>query len=247
MLPIPEGYVTRIEKLIFNFIWGKKDKIRRRSLICAHENGGLNMIDIESFFLSLKATWIGRFNDHNKAWTYIPQYYMNKLAPFEILSKMTFQSARDMPELLKLPKFYQEVILSLCKSKPTENIDTKCEIFSQMLWGNRKIKVDGKCLHSTLMIDSNFIYVRDIMLQNGTLVPDIYDRLNNKIHYFRDMTLVRKGLRQYRQILNNEDRYLPNLMDNEQELTFPSKSKIYYQKLKEQKELPPKSFNYWNR
>ena len=33
MLPTPDAQLKKIEKLIFNFLWGKVDKIRRRSLI----------------------------------------------------------------------------------------------------------------------------------------------------------------------------------------------------------------------
>ena len=53
MLPIPDGYVSKIEKLIYKFIWGKKDKIRRRSMICNFIDG-TEMIDVERFFSTTK-------------------------------------------------------------------------------------------------------------------------------------------------------------------------------------------------
>ena len=45
-LPIPDGFIKQLETAIYNFIWGKRDKIRRRSMICDHDKGGINMIDL---------------------------------------------------------------------------------------------------------------------------------------------------------------------------------------------------------
>ena len=47
-----------------NTFWGKIDCIRRHSIICSQNNGGLNMIDIESYFLALKASSLGKIKDN---------------------------------------------------------------------------------------------------------------------------------------------------------------------------------------
>jgi hypothetical protein len=54
---IPEKYKKEIESKCFKFIWkGKPDKVKRNTLIGDFEKGGLKMIDIESYFISLKAS-----------------------------------------------------------------------------------------------------------------------------------------------------------------------------------------------
>ena len=58
MLPLPPDLIKRVEKSISNFLWVKQDKIRRRSIIYPLIDGGLHMIDVSSFFESLKTTWI---------------------------------------------------------------------------------------------------------------------------------------------------------------------------------------------
>ena len=68
LLPIPKGFVKQLEKLTFNFILGKVDKIRRRSLICSQLEGGIDMIDIVSHFMSLKATWLVRILSNDDPW-----------------------------------------------------------------------------------------------------------------------------------------------------------------------------------
>ena len=67
-LPIPPGFSKKLEVIMYNFIWGKRDKICRRSMICNHEEGGINMIDIDRHFLALKASWVSRIKSSNKPW-----------------------------------------------------------------------------------------------------------------------------------------------------------------------------------
>ena len=47
-----------------SFIWdGKPDKIKRSTLIQNYEKGGIKMINIENFIMSLKVTWIKKILD----------------------------------------------------------------------------------------------------------------------------------------------------------------------------------------
>ena len=53
-LPLKE-----VNKLFYTFLWNEKgDKIKRDIMINDYSNGGLKMIDIQSFNKSLKATWV---------------------------------------------------------------------------------------------------------------------------------------------------------------------------------------------
>jgi hypothetical protein len=53
-----------IQKLIFNFIWGKRDRIERNTLIGNIADGGIGIVDVESKFKSLKAMWIKRLSEN---------------------------------------------------------------------------------------------------------------------------------------------------------------------------------------
>ena len=46
-----------------------------------------------------------------------------------------------------------------------------------MLWGNRNLKIDGKCLYSKFMIDVNLFCIQDVVLHN----------LQNKIHSLKTL------------------------------------------------------------
>ena len=56
--------IKEVNKLFFSFLWnGKGDKIKRDIIINDYSNGGLKMIDIQSFIKSLQAIWIKKYLD----------------------------------------------------------------------------------------------------------------------------------------------------------------------------------------
>jgi hypothetical protein len=56
---VPDIYHKEIEKKCFKFIWnGKPDKTKRNLIINSYERRGLQMIDIKSYCIALKATWV---------------------------------------------------------------------------------------------------------------------------------------------------------------------------------------------
>lgn len=58
ILPMPDPeYIKQLKKIIFNFIWNKRDGIKRDTVIGRQEDGGIGVVDIESKFKALKAAW----------------------------------------------------------------------------------------------------------------------------------------------------------------------------------------------
>ena len=86
---ISSDKIKEINQLMFNFIWDKKPyKIKQKVLCQNYINGGLKMIDLRKFVLSLKASWVKRMLDvENKVqWKSI---YLNKLKKYgsELISR----------------------------------------------------------------------------------------------------------------------------------------------------------------
>ena len=68
VLTVPESIKPRLKNMIFNFLWGKKDKIKRSVVTNKIDRGGLNMIDIDKFLLSLQAGWVKKITTHQGKW-----------------------------------------------------------------------------------------------------------------------------------------------------------------------------------
>ena len=114
---------------------------------------------------------------------------------------MSFQDISEIACIYQLPVFYQQVLLGFCKSKNTKMITSKNILYNQMLWGNRNLKIDGKCLYSKFMIDVNLLFFKDVVLHNGKINADVYNSLQNKIHYFKDITMINKLVRRHKNII----------------------------------------------
>lgn len=53
-------FFKNVSKLIYNFLWKKRDRIKRNTLIGKIEQGGIEIIDVESKFYAAKASWLER-------------------------------------------------------------------------------------------------------------------------------------------------------------------------------------------
>ena len=78
---VPDKYRKEIESKCFKFIWdGKPDTVKRNTMIGNFEMGGLNMIDIGSYFASLRASLVSRFvSGEMDNWKLIPYKTLDNL------------------------------------------------------------------------------------------------------------------------------------------------------------------------
>ena len=62
VLPIPDDKLIKdINKLIYNFLWDSRERIKRSTLIGQISKGGIGLVDIETKMKALKAAWVPRF------------------------------------------------------------------------------------------------------------------------------------------------------------------------------------------
>ena len=80
LLVVPPEITKKIESILYEFLWGPRDKVKRVKVTQELKLGGLNMVDIKCLFMSFKAVWITRLlksdpNIHN--WAQIAHLYIN--------------------------------------------------------------------------------------------------------------------------------------------------------------------------
>ena len=65
-LPSSLSYLTEIHQLLYNFRWdGRGDKIKRSVMLNEYKEGGLKMLDIQSFNYALTSKWVKKYLDDN--------------------------------------------------------------------------------------------------------------------------------------------------------------------------------------
>ena len=79
-LVVPELVIKQIDHRIFRYLWGKRDRIKRKSIINKLEDGGLNMVDFRSQICAMKAAWATRVvtAPNNHLWAFLPKLYLSK-------------------------------------------------------------------------------------------------------------------------------------------------------------------------
>ena len=153
------------------------------------------MVDVESQFFAVKATWITRMlKDDNKNWSLLFRHFLSKFAVNDSVLQMSFDEKKLMPRLTIVPRFYQEAILGFCKSNYTGGISSKSDLYNQYICGNRLLTLNKKCLYSQSFIQSNILYIIDILDQEGKFRVGIYAQLQNKHFYFRVVTQISQTL-----------------------------------------------------
>jgi hypothetical protein len=142
----------------FKFIWnGKPDKVKRNTLIGDFEKGGLKMIDIDSYFISLKVSWISRLNDSKFSnWKLIPLKYLNVFGKKWLIFYMNIDVKKHKQFLNNIPEVYKNVLTSWIKTGGGQLSSplTFSNVRKQMLWGNRFITFENKYLFFKEWINS---------------------------------------------------------------------------------------------
>ena len=175
MLPVPKAVIKSINVMIFNFLWGGKNKVKRSTVINNVKNGGLNMLDVESFFAALKASWVTRLLKIQGKWKASFNYICEKLQllPSYILN-MSFKNTEHFKYISKFSEFWNEVLIKFnsCKTSVALTKLNKNEVLQLPIWGNEYFKNES-CLLLTQWIKSGIKYVKDLVNKNGKLFSDV--------------------------------------------------------------------------
>ena len=154
-LIVPKDIVKVIKSMLFKFLWdNKQEKIKRATLIGDKLQGGINMLDIDSFITSLKLKWVRNWTENTKAnWKLIANYFLKDFGE----NFLIFFCNIDIKYLIlnKVTEFYETRTYNFCNDYNTMSFE---QIRNQIIWGNKFIKRNKKCLFFKSWINSNNIF-----------------------------------------------------------------------------------------
>ena len=133
-----KAYMAKLESLLFKFIWGKKDKIKRGIAKRQFLEGGIAAPDVESFASALKISWIRRWLDTKESsWKLL----VNE--KFIISNNLNiFQCAIGELQIrnLELPEFWNQVLKAWAHVK--HNSSGADDFMAQPLLLNRSLNIE---------------------------------------------------------------------------------------------------------
>jgi hypothetical protein len=156
------------------------------------------MIDIQSYFMSLKASWVSRLVSNRLVnWKVIPCKYFAKLGKKWLVFSQNLDNITVNKYTKQIPEFYGEVLRSWNKigGGQTRTPLNFADVRKQIIWGNKFIKFDHKTLLFNNWINSDLIYVNDILDKNGEISHNfILNRLYNKSNWITEFTIMKKEI-----------------------------------------------------
>ena len=190
LLPVPdESFLKDINKLIFNFIWNKRDRIKRNTLIGNTLDGGLHVVDLESKFKALKASWVPKIVSCNhRLKDFLAGFCKRNNVDLIYLLNTNCSFLKENVLLHKyVPYFYREVITYFNECK-----DTKCKknIFSQNIWRNCLFSYKKDTLCFMNWIKSGILHVKDLFTENGFKDIQEFD-LKCKVNWLCEYKIMR--------------------------------------------------------
>ena len=182
IIPNPTKQMFKqIESIFFKFLWNNKsEKVRREDAKLPENFGGLNMPDIENFWLSFKFSWLRRLLTTTAFW---PHIFMNQVSKAQNNILYPYQLLQLGPSLIRnIAKsvnnlFWKNVLLSAVNMTEGAVFTYPEKIGNSPFWYNPFIKRNNKCITPanfpqisrkiSIISDFFYPYTSTIMNKNG--------------------------------------------------------------------------------
>jgi len=194
-----ESYLKQINRTLFNFIWkGKRDHVKRDTMIASKIEGGLKMVDFRLKDKALKVMMLKKILEPgNENWKSIPLSYLNKLGSISVLLNVHMMPKECTKGEIYIPAYYKEMLIALnsCKNRNRIYPSSVIHVREQVIWGNQWIKCKGKPLWFERWINSNIIFVNDLFDSDGNFDEvAIFKNVKNKTDILAEMYKVKNSV-----------------------------------------------------
>jgi hypothetical protein len=197
------------------------------------------MVGIDSYFKSLTTSWVSRLTNNSLAnWKVIAMKYFNTLGKNWLVFNMNIDDIKNLHKTNNLSAFYRDIIMCCVKTGGGQLPNSKylANIRNQLIWVNKYIKVKGQSLLFNNWINSNLIYINDLLNEKGKLSKEfICKNLKCKVNWISEIYTFKKGLS--REVIWNDKYTDINIFTN----------KLFYNSMIKAKATNPIGFNNWSR
>ena len=171
-------------KILFNFIWKGKDKVKRSTLISDVENGGLRAPHLESAIKTQRILCCKKFvNSQQSSWKTILLHYLTP-----VRGKLVLGCGFDIKKLpIKLPRFYEECFQTFAEHSAANSVSVQSlnnnTRADTIIWNNKHICVDSKSIFHRALFKKGIITLEDLVSDNNDLI--VKQSLNSSLFHLR--------------------------------------------------------------
>ena len=195
VLVVSKSILNQIQRMIFNFIWGKNHKVKIGTIIGDCKVGGLGVPDVALREKALKASWMTKFLSDSKLFKVFESQLNECGIKFPILLKMNCRNFEQLHGFDRVSEFHKAVISaynSVKHIKPIEKLN-EFEFFSQIIWANEHFRYNNNAFFWKHWVKSGFIYVKDLFNDDGTFVKEqyVFQKLSCKTNWISEFVIVK--------------------------------------------------------
>lgn len=174
--------------------------------------GGLNMIDTESFVTSILASWIPRIlnaDKNNDSWVQLPMFYLQHLLENKTGLLFNFDDSVQFNDIENLPAFYRNVVKCYNKIFCLKQDLFENNIMNESIWGNKFITTTVRRKKNVLFlrdwVRSGVRIVNDLCFADGLLdIQRTYDKIIYKQNVYCELLMVRQALSPFQDAIRNK-------------------------------------------
>ena len=206
MVCCDQEFVKEVNKIIFDFIWKGKDKVKRSVLVGDIEDGGLKAPHLNSMIETQRIMCCKKLvSDEPSSWKIILLHYLKPVG-----GKFILCGNFDVKRLpIKVPPFYEDCLKSFVKCSVANNqceeiTDDINEILQIVLWNNKHIRIDGKPVFYKTLAEKGILRIGDLISENNELITKCSLRELNltPLDQFRLISVLNALPSQWRDSLN---------------------------------------------
>ena len=160
----PKSTINAIQNMFYKFLWNKSpDKVKRSIITQEYKYGGLKMIDLETFMVSLKSTWIRRLLSMKNKFSHLVE---SSCPAFKHFLKYGSSYITKQLHIISNP-FWKEVLISYKEICQKIKVDQDNQCHSIPLWYNPDIKVGGKPVYYKKWLAAGVVMLGDLFNAEG--------------------------------------------------------------------------------
>ena len=165
MICLDKEFINEANKIIFDFIWKGRDKVKCLALVSEVEDGGLKAPHLESIIKTQRILCCKRLaSKQPSSWKTI---LLNYLKP--VGGKFILCCDFDVKILpVKRPAFYEECLkyFAECSAARQDSGD----LSKIILWNNKTICINGKSVYNRSLADKGIRRLEDLISENNELI-----------------------------------------------------------------------------
>ena len=153
--PTEQAIIDYINKILFNFLWGSKAKIKKSVVIKQYDEGRLRMVNLQAFIEALKLTWIRRLLNTDRKWQ---DFIKLDIEVEKLLSCNTEYLVENIKKINN--SFWLDVLKSFIKFD-RKNILNEEDILKTQIFHNQCITIGGKVIFNDIMFKKGIRFLND--------------------------------------------------------------------------------------